>query len=353
MTLRALAPIVVLLALACTTDSAEPSTPPTRPFRMGFSALPPRLDQNILVQSLELWTKRADIAIVHEELPWTALMAGVSPDSILAGEKDGLIAYYRGKGLGLVFIADANDGLSRGEEAPRLRALGRSIAEPAVQRKYRDYILAFVRRYHPEYVGLAAETNLIRVAAPAALYQGMVQVANAAAADLAAASPHPKLFVSVQVEVAWGKLVGTPFQGIDTDFADFPFVETIGLSSYPYLGWSDPADIPDDYYSRLMQGHALPMMVVEGGWASASYPGFTTSPGRQAAYFRRQAALLTAIGAVGWLQLAPTDLDVTAFPAEVRAQIAPFATLGVYDANLLPKPALAVWDSVFTLRTRQ
>lgn len=353
MTMRTLLPILVVLVLGCATDSADPSTLPTRPFKMGFSALPPRLDQNVLVQSIELWTKRADLAIVHEELPWTDLLAGVAPDSILAHAKDGLIAYYRGKGLGLVFVADADDGLSRAEEAPRLRALGRSIAEPAVQRKYRDYITAFVRRYHPEYVGLAAETNLIRAAAPAALYQGVVQVANDAAADLATVSPRPRLFVSVQVEVGWGKLVNTPFQGIDRDVTDFPFVEMIGFSSYPYFAWPDPAEIPDDYYSRLMIGHSLPVMVVEGGWASTSYPGFVTSPAKQAGYLRRQAALLTAIGAVGWLQLTPTDIDVSAFPAETRTQIAPFATLGVYDANLAAKPALAVWDSLFKLRTRQ
>ena len=344
--------LIAMCSSGCGADSVGPSDPPTRPFKMGFSALPPRLDQNVLVQSLELWTRRADLAIVHEELPWTDLLAGVPSDSILAREKDGLIAYYRGKGLGLVFVADGNDGLSRGEEAPKLRALGRSIAEPAVQQRYREYIAAFVRRYHPEYVGLAAETNLIRVAAPPALYRGVVSAANGAAADLASVPSRPRLFVSVQVEVAWGKLVNTPYQGIATDFTDFPFVELIGLSSYPYFGWSDPADLPPDYYSRLMTGHPLPVMVVEGGWASASHAGFSTSLAKQAAYFRRQAALLTAIGAVAWLQLAPTDIDLNAFPAEVRTQVAPFTSLGVYDANLAPKPALAVWDSLFRLRTR-
>ena len=50
--------------------------------------------------------------------------------------------------------------------------------------------------------------------------------------------------------------------------------------------------------------------------------------------------------------LAPTDIDLNAFPVDVRTQIAPFTSLGVYDANLVPKPALAVWDSLFRLRTR-
>lgn len=351
--MRRLILVGLTCSLACGADPSGPAPSASRPFRMGFSALPPRLDQALLVRTLEAWTARAELAIVHEELPWTELLAGVPADSILAREKDALVNYYRGKGLALVFVADANDGLSRGQEAPRLRALGRSIAEPAIQRIYRDYIVAFVRRYHPEYVGVAAETNLIRVAAPAALYRGVVLAANGAAADLAALPTPPRLFVSVQVEVAWGKLVNTPYQGIATDLVDFPFIQMLGLSSYPYLAWADPADLPADYYSRLLEGRSLPVMVVEGGWASGSAPGFASSLRRQADYLRRQAELLTAMNAIGWLQLTSTDIDLTAYPVETRAQLAPFSSLGVFDENLAPKPALAVWDSVFRLRTRQ
>ncbi len=315
---------------------------------MGFSGLPPRIDQTVAVQALEIWTRRADIAIVHEELPWTELLAGTPPDSILAREKDGLIQYYRAKGLALVFVADATDGLAREKEAPQLRAAGRSLTEPAVQRLYRDWILAFVRRYRPEYVGLAAETNLIRVAAPRPVYDALVTVVNAAAADLAALPSPPRRFISIQVEVGWGKLVNTPYQGIETDFADFPFIDLLGLSSYPYFGWSDPAQMPDDYYSRLLGGRSMPVMVVEGGWASGSSTSFTSSPAVQARYLARQAALLERTTVLGWLQLTPTDIDLGSFPADLRDQLTPFATLGVLDVNLAAKPALAVWDSLFS-----
>lgn len=349
--MRRLVTLAAILA-ACSTDGTGPGSPPTRPFRMGFSAMPPKLDQAVAVQAIQLWIERADIAIVHEELPWTDLVAGVPPDSILAREKDGLIGFFRAKGLSLVFIADPDDGLSRGEDAPRLRQLGRSLTEPAIQRLFRDYVVAFVRRYHPEYVGLAAETNLIRVLAPAPLYGAVVAVANAAAADLAGVSPRPVRFVSVQVETAWGKLPAGGYRGVEQDFADFPFAEALGLSSYPYFVWADPADLPADYYRRLLGGRTLPVLVVEGGWASGSFPGVATSPAAQARYLARQSELLTAAGAIGWLQLAPTDFDLPSFPADVRAQIAPFSTLGVVDAQLAAKPALAVWDSVFRLPRR-
>ena len=59
--------------------------------------------------------------------------------------------------------------------------------EPAVQAVYRSYVLAAARKLNPEFIGLAAETNLIRAAAPPAVYAAVVRAANDAAADLRAA----------------------------------------------------------------------------------------------------------------------------------------------------------------------
>lgn len=349
--------VVVALVLAgCQTEPSGPPDPPpgpaSRSFYLGFSGFPPRPELEVAVRALNAWSPRADIAIVHEELPWTELLAGVVPDSILKREKDGLVDYYRAKGMKLVFIADPNDGLAREKEAPRLRALGRHFAEPAVQAVYRAWVLAFVRRYRPEYVGLVAETNLIRLIAPASLYQAIVAAARATAAELKALPNPPKLFVSVQVETAWGKLVGGPYLGVDQDFVDFPFLELLGLSSYPYFGWSDPDQMPADYYRRILNGRTTPVMVVEGGWASEPAASFASTPAVQAKYFRRQLVMLAQTTAIGWLQLAPTDIDLPFFPADLRESIRPFATLGVFDPQLRPKPALAVWDSVFALPRR-
>lgn len=319
---------------------------------MGFANVPPRLDQSIAVEALGRWTTRADVAIVHEELPWTELLNGVAPDSILRREKDGLIQYYRTRGLALVFVADATDGLSRGDEPPQLKALGRSFTEPAIQERYRAWVLAFVARYQPEYVGLLAETNLIRLAAPPPLYQAAVIAANQIAGDLRVRPRPPRLFVSVQVETAWGRFTNQPYLGVERDFADFPFLEVLGLSSYPYLAWPSPDDLPDDYYSRLLAGRSLPVLVVEGGWASEPFPGVPATLASQVAYFRRQARLLERLRTLTWIQLTPTDLEVGSFPSSLQAALRPFSRLGVFDSVLGAKPALAIWDSLFGLTRR-
>ena len=192
-----------------------------------------------VIQGIDLWSTRAELAAIHEELPWTDLLAGQTPDAILDRDKVDLVKYMRSKGLKLYFMADLTDGLSRGEEAPQLRALGRSITEPAVQQVYRDYVLAVNRKLQPEILGLAAETNLIRAAADPLVYAAVVKAANDAAADLHTAGSRATLLFSVQVETAWGVLGGSGgYSGVEQDFRDFPFAQRIGLSSYPYFSFA-------------------------------------------------------------------------------------------------------------------
>jgi hypothetical protein len=275
--------------------------------------------------------------------------------------KDGvdLEKYYRAKHLKLVVTIDVTNGLARESEAPALVAAHRSISEPAIQRLYRNYVRAVVEILKPDYLGLAAETNLIRLAAPRTVYDAVVRMTNDAAADvrrMRSAQALP-LYASVQVETAWGNLGrqgGGGFVGIEQDLRDFPFNNLLALSSYPYLGgFKDPRDIPADYYSRLRGQRMLPVIVVEGGWPSVSVSGvFSTSAEMQARYIARQSEVLDNANAIGVFQLSFTDIDVASFPKPQPAILPLFATLGLVDVNLKPKPSLATWDKVFSRSLR-
>ena len=313
---------------------------------MGFSATPPRLDVATVLAGIDRWSTRAEIAAIHEELPWTDLLAGMSPDAILDRDKVQLVQYFRSKGLQLYFMFDLTDGLSRGEEAPQLRALGRSLSEPAVQQVYRNYAAAVVRKLQPEYLGLAAETNLIRAAAPPAVYAAVVQASNAAAADLAGLTSAPR-FISVQVETAWGLFTGSAYAGVETDLSDFPFTQMLGLSSYPYFGFAQPEGMPNDYYSRLLTGHTLPAMVVEGGWTSATAGSIASTPDKQARYITRHAQLLDSVNARGVIQLLYADLDLNSYPQPIPVNLPLFASIGITDSNFGAKPAQPAWDALF------
>jgi hypothetical protein len=325
---------------------------------MGFSVIPPKPDIRIAVRSMEIWTQRADAAIMHLDVPWALLLAGTSPEEALHRDGVDLEHYYRSKHLVLVVTIDVTNGLGRESEAPALVAAHRSITEPSVQRLYRNYVRALVAMLQPDYLGLAAETNLVRAIAPRPVYDAVVRMTNDAAADIRRqpSSSALPLYVSVQVETAWGKLgKQAAFVGIDQDMRDFPFMKVIGLSSYPYLGgFKDPDQIPLDYYTRVRGSRLLPVMVVEGGWPSASVGGvFSSSPEMQSRYIARQSELLDAAKAIGVFQLSFTDLDLGSFPKPQPAILPLFASLGLVNSDLRPKPTLTIWDKVYARPLRR
>jgi hypothetical protein len=342
--------VVVVLLGGCKSSSSDPSPVPAgRSYKMGFSGIPPRIDITVAIASIDLWSRRADAAIICHEPPWDSLLAGVRPETLIVRDQLGLATYYRSKGFDLWLYLDPANGLNRTAESDPLVRAHRSITEPAIQALFRRYAVVADSILRPAHLGLALETNLIRTASPPALYAAVKQVANDAAADIRRRGSTVKLSVSVQVDQAWGQFGGT-YTGISTDFADFPFVEELGLSSYPYLaGFTSPEQIPTDYYLRLLAGRNLPVMVTEGGWTSSSVGSVVSSPLLQRQYIVRQAALLDAVHAIAVFQLMFTDLDLVSLSPPPGSILPLFASLGLVDVNLTPKPALSAWDSLYAL----
>jgi hypothetical protein len=331
---------------ACGKSSTAPGALPPRSYRMGFAASAPRLDFALLLQSLGMMTAHSDAAIMSNEAPWDSLLAGTPPDAFVRRQQLPLADYYRGKGLRVWVYLDPANGLNRAGESNPLVAAGRSITEPAIQQLYKDYAVALDTLVRPDVFGCVLETNLIRAVAPAPLYAAIRQVANDAAAAIRAHDAAVTLAASVQVETAWGKLTNTAYQGIDTDFADFPFIQQLGLSSYPYFVWTTPDTLPADYYSRLLIGHTVPVAVVEGGWTSENFSTVVSTPEKQRLYLERQAQLLDGVNAKAWFQLTFTDIELHSLPASQAAGLLPFSRLGVLDTVLAAKPALSAWDAV-------
>lgn len=332
--------------VTCSTGVAPKATP--RSYRLGFSATSPRLTIQSVLQTIEAWRPHADVAQITQSVPWRALLADTSAAELVRRDLKELAALYRSRGFPLIVELDVTDGLARDREAPELVALGRSIAEPLVQQRYREYLAAIDSILRPEYLGLAMETNLVRAVAPPNVYAAVRTMVAGGEISLVAQGSKATRFVSVQVETAWGRLpnVGR-YVGIDTDRADFPFITALGLSSYPFLaGFAEPNDVPVEYYARLNESSLakLPMLVVEGGWSSASVPGVTSSPERQALWIKRQMELADRAALVAVTQITFTDLDLSTYPVPPGSILPLFAHLGLVDTDFRPKPALAEWD---------
>ncbi|MDL5045080.1 hypothetical protein QQ054_03365 [Oscillatoria amoena NRMC-F 0135] len=341
---------LLLLITACSDDETHQH----RTYKMGFQNSAPRFDDfDLIIQSLQMWSERADAAMITTEPPWEELLAGHNPVTYVVDNYKALVDYYRSQGFELWVYIDPQNGLDRTSDAGELVAAGRSIAEPEIQALYRRFVVVMDSVLNPEHLGLALETNLIRHAASPAVYNGVKQAANDAAAEITVLDPSVKLSISVQVDYAWGKLGGGAYKGITQDFTDFPFMEELGLSSYPYFGWNSPNDLPLNYYSKLIEGINIPVFVSEGGWTSESINEgsieVTSSPEKQRDYINRHHTLLNQASATACFQLVFTDIDLDALPPGVNDNIRFFAFLGLVDETLQPKPALTVWDKLFGL----
>jgi len=349
MTKRTITFVALLLILyACKTEEEKPGT---RTYRMGFQNSSPHLTFEEAIKTLNMWIPRADAAIIATDVPWDSLFEGKKAEQYVVNQFQGLVNGYRSKNLELwVYIEPAN-GLNRSSESPALIKRGKSMTETDVQDYYKRFAFVMDSVLHPEHMGLVLETNLIRGLAPESLYNAIKGAANDAAAEIRAYDSGVKLSVGVQVDWAWGRISSTPqsYQGVAQDFIDFPFMEELGLSSYPYFGFNNPADIPFDYYSKLVDGKDLPVYIYEGGWSSVTVGDFTGSEQKQADYFVRQRELLDHAKAIALFQLTFTDADVSSFPgAPENLQL--FSHLGLVDVNLEAKPALEKWDEIFKLK---
>jgi hypothetical protein len=344
--------LLLLFGVACCNDSE----PTTRTYYMGFQNSAPRVDNlDLFVQSLNLWTPRADAAMITTEVPWQELLDGTPINTYILNHYSDLVIYYRSKNLKLWIYIDPQNGLDRTADALDLQAVNKSIADTDMQLLYQKFTVAMDSMLHPDHLGLALETNLIREAAPASIYEGVKNAANATAAVIKTKNPTVPLSISVQADFAWGKLGGGTYRGVAQDFTDFPFMQELGISSYPYFGFDNPVDIPLNYYSRLVEGKTLPVFISEGGWSSASVTtateSFISSPDTQRDYITHHHHLLNDVKATAVFQLLFTDLDVANLPSDVPDNINYFAYLGLVDKDLQPKVALTAWDDLFKKRT--
>ena len=346
----------ILIVLINSCKKEEAAAPAVRSYRMGFQNSAPRFDDfNLTIQSLQLWSARADAAMITTEVPWDSLYAGHTIQRYILNNYSGLVDYYRTNNFKLWMYIDPANGLNRGSDANALVAMGKSIAQDDVQKLYRRFVVAMDSMLQPDHLGLALETNLIRMASSPSIYSGVKKAANDAAIDVRAIDPTVKLSVSIQAEVAWG--IGSPngygnFVGIEQDLTDFPFAHELGISSYPYFNAAKPGDLPIEYYAKLVAGKSMPIFVSEGGWTSQTFTArnqqvIAGSTTLQQDYVTRQSQLLDQAKAIAVFQLTFTDIDLDHLPVGTDPTIKYFAYLGLVDINLEPKPSLTTWDNVF------
>jgi hypothetical protein len=332
----------------------------SRTYAMGFGMTPPVPTTEAILDIIPRIAAVSEYTILQREVPWSRFAAGQSIGQALDEEYDEMVEYLtEAQGLRLVILIDPLDGLDRTREGNEARRNGVTLLDPASRAIHEAFVLEVARRYQPDYLGLASEINTLAAHGDANLYVTIRDMINGLVPGLREVAPDTKLFVSYQVDDAWG-LTGQP-SAVEDQFAlvhDFPEMDVIGLSSYPVFFWDRPEDIPDDYYDRFAEESGKPLIHVEGGWSSKRTawmtPGREASPEVQARYFTKLFELLDRVEAELLVMLIFSDLDLSQpgwglEPGQITS-LENFASMGILDVNLQPKPAFTAWEAARSRR---
>ena len=353
------APSVPLTRVVLPALAADVSAAPSRPYRLGWFMVPPKPSVESVLATFPEAAKHSDAVLLQREVPWSRILAGTSMETIVEEDYDGLIAYLRGLGLHVSILVDPLDGLDRTRESNETRNAGRTLNDPALRDLHEQWVELLAARYRPDYLGLASEINSLAARGDATLFANLRDVCNRLAPRVRSLAPGTKVFVSFQVDEAWGR-PPVPPSSVD-HFAlarDFD-VDVMGLSSYPSFFFDQPSEIPDDYFRRLQVASGKPVILAEGGWSSDRFGSGETpfSLAQQAAFHARLFDLMDSVQAELVILLLFADLDIeayaaTAAPGQNIEGLRPFSKMGIVTSELAPKPAFDIWAARHALPYR-
>ncbi len=194
----------------------------------------------------------------------------------------------------------------------------------------------------PAYISLGNEINRIKEQLPND-YTMLISLFSDTTAAIKQKSPNTKVFTVFQYERLNG-LRGGLFGGINDEtkndwqsLKDFDYLDVIAFTSYPYLIYKNPENIPADYYTRITSHTTKPVAFTEVGWPSGvEATGYESSSAEQRRY-------LTTLP--GLLKNTNTQFVIWPFMFD-QAAPKPFQSIGLIESSGAPKPSYLDWQKV-------
>lgn len=212
----------------------------------------------------------------------------------------------------------------------------RPLTEQLIE-QYSSDAASFVQQNHPAYFGMGVEVNNLQRDDPSG-YQDFVKLFNQSTESIKKVSPNTKVFTVFQLERMKGLNgglqggVNTPSNNMWQLINDFSQADVIGFTTYPYLIYKTPGDIPSDYYTEIVNHVTKPVIFTETAWPSVGEAkGWDSTPAMQADYVDKFFALTKTL-----------DPKLAIWPFAFDPQVAaPFANVGLSAVDGVHKPA---WD---------
>ncbi|HEU5288969.1 MAG TPA: hypothetical protein VFV20_11250 [Candidatus Limnocylindria bacterium] len=198
------------------------------------------------------------------------------------------------------------------------------------------------RDHRPRFLALGVETNRLWLSDRTS-FDGFVRGYADAYDAVKKVSPDTKVFTIFQLELMRGH--ATRMTGRD-DEPQWDLLERfagrldlLGLTTYPFLEYQRPSDLPEDYYSDAARRLRAPVAFTEIGWPSArpasAVAAYDASPDDQAEFVARFFALTAGMRPA---------IALWSFPFELGVPSSLFDSVGIRRTDGAAKPALAAWQ---------
>jgi hypothetical protein len=202
--------------------------------------------------------------------------------------------------------------------------------------EYKKAILEFVSKYKPAYLGIGIEVNLLYDSSPQD-FDDFVAFYNDVYPSVKSVSHSTKVFTVFQLEKMKG-MYGGLFGGKESEQPKWELIDRfstdiVAFTTYPCLVFHSPSDIPDDYYSDILNHVSKPVAFTEIGWYSSQHiAGWESSEAEQAEFVDRFFNLTKSLDA---------EFFIWSFLYDQKVSF-PFSEMGLFSSNG-PKQAWDVW----------
>lgn len=272
---------LVTLPIACGGDAPEPaptriSRGESRPFVMGFSALPSDASSEAYEEAFRLAGQSGDVVLIQRAPPWSEFMPGGSisnrTERLTRLEKD----LAKRNHLKLFLAVDPTDPGFRGQLAgvPESHE-GKDFSDGALRASLVAYSKYLALNYKPAYMAIGVEMDLFYTTKGDASFRNFQSVYFEAYEAVKSVSKDTLVFPTFQLENMNGDLNpqnrSGPLWSLVSRFE--PKYDMLGLTSFPNSVYAVVSQLPKDYYTNLQSRSTRPVALTSIGWSSAPRPG--------------------------------------------------------------------------------
>ncbi len=328
---------------------------------LGFTPWPYAATQEAIAWTYRAINEAGDLVSHHleEGVPWPEALAG---EPFAPGYQRSLDERRAATGAGkVVFLSlspinTARDGLALYRDAAINSPLPaawatRELDSPEVKAAYLAYLRRMVELFHPAYLAVGVEVNLLLRNRPA-LWPRYLELHRHVYRELKRS--HPALIILASLDV------NPLLDGYSSDDHAaqrralrelVPYVDQLGVSLHPALSLHGADLLPADLFDQVFALASKPIAITE-----CSYPAQEWSitvrgarvtikgaPGKQEAFVSRLLAAAEAHGAPFVVYFTIRDYDALWVTLGRSDASLPWRDTGLYDEAGIPRPALAPW----------